>query len=82
MCPTISLSPSAVPVAVLYVSPQFQVYVLESISEQYSCDRRRSTYPLLSGIGDVLVGLEERADVDGLTTPEMPVNGPIKGKLQ
>lgn len=36
----------------------------------------------MSGIGNILVGLEERADVDGLSSPEMPVNGPIKGKLQ
>lgn len=59
-------------------------YMFSSLlfAEQCNCDRRRSTYPLLSGIGDVLVGLEEGANVDGLTTPEMPVNGPIKGKLQ
>lgn len=49
---------------------------------QCSCGSRDHTYPLLSGIGNVLVGLEERADVDGLSSPEMPVNRPIKGKLQ
>lgn len=43
---------------------------------------RKSAYPLLSRIGDALVGLKERAYVDGLATPEMPVYGPVEGKLQ
>lgn len=30
----------------------------------------------------MLVGLEERADVDGLAAPEVAVDGPVKRQLQ
>lgn len=39
-------------------------------------------YPLLSRIGNFLVGLKERPYVDGLAAPEMPVYGPVESKLQ
>ena len=40
------------------------------------------TYLLLSPLRDLLVCFEERADVDGLTTPEMSVDGPVEGELE
>lgn len=42
----------------------------------------KSTYPLLSGLLDVLVGFKERADVKSLTAPKVSVDGPVKGELQ
>lgn len=33
-------------------------------------------------VGDVAVGLEKRADVKGLSTPEMAVDSPIKRQLE
>ena len=39
-------------------------------------------YPLLSGLCDVLVGLEKSADVQGLAAPDVAVDGPVEGKLQ
>lgn len=44
--------------------------------------RRDMTYPLLSRLGDVPVGFEKRADVDGLAAPEVSMNSPVEGKLQ
>jgi hypothetical protein len=43
---------------------------------------RKSAYPLLSGLCDVLVGLEETADVQGLAAPDVAVDGPVEGELQ
>lgn len=43
---------------------------------------RDVTYPLLSRLGDVPVGFEKRANVDGLAAPEVSVNSPVEGKLQ
>jgi hypothetical protein len=43
---------------------------------------RKSAYPLLSGLCDVLVGLEETADVQGLTAPDVAVYGPVEGELE
>jgi hypothetical protein len=43
---------------------------------------RKSAYPLLSGLRDVLVGLEETADVQGLAAPDVAVDSPVEGKLQ
>jgi hypothetical protein len=37
---------------------------------------------LLPGLCDVLVGLEETADVQGLAAPDVAVDGPVEGKLQ
>jgi hypothetical protein len=42
----------------------------------------RGAYPLLSGLCDVLVGLEETADVQGLAAPDVTVDGPVEGELQ
>jgi hypothetical protein len=39
-------------------------------------------YSLLSGLGDMLVGLEEGADVDGLAAPEVSVDGPVEGEFE
>lgn len=39
-------------------------------------------YPLFPGVGNVPVGLEEGADVEGLATPEVPVNSPVERQLQ
>lgn len=39
-------------------------------------------YLLLARIADVLVGLEQRADVDSLSAPHRPVDGPVEGQLQ
>ena len=39
-------------------------------------------YPLLSGLGDVLVGFEEGADVHGLAAPDVAVDGPVEGELE
>lgn len=35
-------------------------------------------YLLLSRIADVLVGIEQRANVDGLTSPERSLDTPVK----
>lgn len=43
---------------------------------------RDVTYPLLSRLGDVPVGFEERANVYGLAAPEVSMNSPVEGKLQ
>ena len=43
---------------------------------------RDMTYPLLSRLGDVPVGFEKGADVDGLAAPEVSMNGPVESKLQ
>ena len=43
---------------------------------------RKGAYPLLSGLCDVLVGLEETADVQGLAAPDVAVDGPVEGELQ
>jgi hypothetical protein len=48
----------------------------------HRADSRRSAYPLLSGLCDVLVGLEETTDVQGLAAPDVAVDGPVEGKLQ
>ena len=40
------------------------------------------THSLLSRFDDILVGLEERADVQGLTAPELTLDGPVEGELQ
>jgi hypothetical protein len=40
------------------------------------------SYLLLARIADVLVGLEQRADVDSLSAPHRPVDGPVEGQLQ
>ena len=37
---------------------------------------------MLSGLCDVLVGLEETADVQGLAAPDVAVDGPVEGELQ
>ena len=42
----------------------------------------KGAYPLLSGLCDVLVGLEETADVQGLAAPDVAVDGPVEGELQ
>lgn len=39
-------------------------------------------YPLLSGVGDVFVGLEERSYVDCLAAPDVPVHRPVEGQFQ
>lgn len=46
--------------------------------------RRRAwaTHPLLSRLGDVPVGLEEPAQVQGLAAPEIAVDAPVEGELQ
>lgn len=36
----------------------------------------------MSRLADVLVGFEERADVQGLAAPEVAVDGPVEGELQ
>lgn len=38
--------------------------------------------PLLSGLGNVPVGFEKGANVDGLAAPEVSVNSPVESKLQ
>lgn len=40
------------------------------------------SYPLFPGIGNVPVGLEEGADVEGLAAPEVPVDSPVERQLQ
>ena len=40
------------------------------------------THPHLSRVGDVPLGLEEFADVEGLSAPEVSVNAPVEGELQ
>ena len=42
----------------------------------------RSTNLLLAGICDVSVLLKERTDVKRLATPQVPMNRPVKGKLE
>lgn len=42
----------------------------------------RVVYPLPARLGDGLVGFEERADVHGLATPQIAVDGPVEGELQ
>ena len=37
---------------------------------------------MLPGLCDVLVGLEETADVQGLAAPDVAVDGPVEGELQ
>ena len=37
---------------------------------------------MLSGLCDVLVGLEKSANVHGLATPDVTVDGPVEGELQ
>lgn len=39
-------------------------------------------YPLSARLGHVLVGFEQRADVQGLAPPKVPVDGPVEGKLE
>jgi hypothetical protein len=39
-------------------------------------------YGLLSGLCDVLVRFEERSDVQGLATPDVPVDGPVERELE
>jgi len=43
---------------------------------------RDVTYPLLSGLGNVPVGFEKGANVDGLAAPEVSMNRPVESKLQ
>lgn len=40
------------------------------------------THPHLSRVGDVPLGLEEFADVEGLSAPEVSVDAPVEGELQ
>lgn len=40
------------------------------------------THPLLSRLGNVLLGLEELADVQGLAAPEVSVDAPVEGELE
>lgn len=40
------------------------------------------TYLLLARIADVLVGVEKGSDIDCLSTPELPVDGPVKRQFQ
>jgi hypothetical protein len=40
------------------------------------------SYPLHARLGDVLVGLEQRAKIHGLAPPEIAVDGPVEGELQ
>jgi hypothetical protein len=39
-------------------------------------------YLLLARFSDVLLGFEEGADVHGLASPDVSVDGPVEGKLQ
>lgn len=40
------------------------------------------TYLLLARIADVLVGFEKGSDIDCLSTPDLPVDGPVKRQFQ
>jgi hypothetical protein len=39
-------------------------------------------YLLLARITDILVGIEEGADVDGLAAPDGSLDSPVQGQLQ
>lgn len=41
-----------------------------------------ATDPLLARFNDVLVGLEERTNVQGLAPPHVAVDGPVEGELE
>ena len=41
-----------------------------------------STHPLLPRLPDVFVGFEQRPDVRCLATPDVAVDGPVKGQFQ
>jgi len=67
-------------------------YALRLLNERLSQQSALSTphlvvccicaYSLLPWLGDVLVRLEEGADVDSLPAPEVSVDGPVEGELQ
>lgn len=40
------------------------------------------THPLLPRLGDVFVGLEQSANVKGLSAPEIAVDAPVEGELE
>ena len=42
----------------------------------------RMLYPLLSRLRNKLVCFEQRPKVDGLTSPHVPLNGPIERQLE
>lgn len=44
--------------------------------------RDRSSYALLSRLGDMLIRFEETADVQCLTAPNISVDRPVKGQLE
>ena len=67
----------------LFLYFRVSIYTSKSFSSfSVSCVSRKSAYPLLSRLCDVLVGLEETADVQRLTAPDVAVDGPVEGKLQ
>jgi hypothetical protein len=39
-------------------------------------------YLLLARIADILVGFEKGSDIDCLSTPDLPVDGPVKRQFQ
>ena len=48
------------------------------ISDDVSLDSWISTHSLPPGIVDVSVGVEQGADVDRLTSPEVSLNSPVE----
>ena len=42
----------------------------------------RETHPHLSRLSDISLGLEQFADVQGLSAPEVPVDAPVEGELE
>lgn len=39
-------------------------------------------FPHLSRLSDISLGLEQFADVQGLSAPEVPVDAPVEGELE
>lgn len=53
-----------------------------SLCERSVQYRMGKAHLLLTRIANVLIGLEEGSDVDGLATPHVPVDGPVKCQFQ
>lgn len=70
------------PGAALFSSPLQMSLLHPSSHRAFFREMCVRAYPLLSGLCDVLVGLEETADVQGLAAPDVAVDGPVEGELQ
>lgn len=54
----------------------------QDLLDKHNSIPRAVAYLLLTRLADVPVGLEQRANVHGLTAPELSLDGPVEGQFQ